>query len=116
MVSLTPMESEVLGEMAWDSYSLGEVVYFVRDANPPLDEFGLYRAVITLLESWIPRGWLMLAKRPFRPHFLSSIEQVLPYLAEYGPEAIAEESTIPLPEVELTDQAFRDVEWLRGLV
>lgn len=116
MVPLTPLESEVLGEMAWDSYRLDEVICFVRDASPLLDQFGLYREITALLETWIARGWLMLAKRPTRPHFLSSIEQVLSYLERLGPDVVGEENLAEFPEVELTDQAFRDVEWLRGLV
>ena len=116
MVPLTPVESEVLGEMAWDSYRLDEVICFLRDASPPLDQFALYREVTTLLQAWIARGWLMLAKRPTRPHFLASVEQILPYLDQLGPDVVGEENSAELPEVELTDQAFRDVEWLRGLV
>jgi hypothetical protein len=102
--------------MAWDSYHLGEVVSFVRDADPSQDEFGVYRTLIALLESWNARGWLMLAARPTGPVIVTSVEQVVPYLEQYGVWAIAAESDVTLPELELTDQAFRDVEWLRGVV
>lgn len=116
MVPLTRLESEVLGEMAWDSYRLDEVICFIRDASEPGDQFGLYREVTTLFAAWITRGWLMLAKRPSRPHFLSSIEQILPHLERIGPDVVGDENSAELPEVELTDQAFLDVEWLRGFV
>jgi len=116
MVPLTPLESEVLGLMSWDSYHLGEIVSVVRGADPLHDDFGVYRTLVALLESWIARGWLTLASRPTFPTVLPSVEQVVPYLEQYGVQAIAEESDIALPELELTEQAFRDVEWLRGVV
>jgi hypothetical protein len=51
MISLTPLESEVLGEMAWDSYHFGEVLSFVRGADPSQNEPGIYRTVVALLDS-----------------------------------------------------------------
>ena len=116
MIPLTPLESEVLGLMSWDSYHLGEIVSVVRGADALQDEFSVFRTLIALLESWIARGWLMLAARPTFPAVVRSIEQVVPYLEQHGVQAIAEESDLALPELELTEQAFRDVEWLRGVV
>jgi hypothetical protein len=116
MVPLTPLESEVLGLMSWDSYHLGEIVSVVRGFDRLQDEYSVYRTLTALLESWIARGWLMLAARPTFSPFLTSVEQVVPYLEAYGLRAIAEESDVALPELELTEQAFRDVEWLRGVV
>jgi len=116
MVPLTQMESDILGDLAWDDHYLGEVVAMVRGAHPLGDDYGVYRELVALLESWIARGWLTLAPRRTRPGLLSSIEQLVPYLEQYGPDAVTEESDVVLPEVTLTEQAFRDVEWLRGVV
>ena len=102
--------------MAWDSYHLGEVISFIRGADPLLDDFTLYRTTLALLNSWIARGWLSLAIRPTLPPVLSSIDQLAPYLEECGVQVVSEENQVRLPEVELTEQAFRDVEWLRGVV
>jgi hypothetical protein len=116
MVPLTQLESDILGDLVWDDHSVGEVVPMIRSAYPMLDEYGIYRELVALLESWIQRGWLTIVVPPTQRSLLSSIDQLLPYLAQHGPDAIAEDSEAPLPQVTLTEQAFRDVEWLRGVV
>lgn len=116
MVPLTQMESDILGDLAWDDHGLGEVVPMVRGAHPLLDGYGVYRELVALLETWIGRGWLTLAPQPGRAPSLASVDELLPYLARHGPAALDPDSDVPLPAITLTDQAFRDVEWLRGVV
>jgi hypothetical protein len=116
MIALTELEADILGEMAWDSHLVGEIIGFVRAANPLEDDFGVYRLTYGVLESWIARGWLRLAAKPHDCEQLSTIEDLLPYFANHGVDVVSTDCIVPLPTIDLTDQAFVDVEWLRGAV
>ena len=116
MVPLTPLEADILGDMAWDSHYVAEIVGFVRAADSFADDFSVYRQTVALLESWTERGWLQLADKPTRPPRFRTMQQLLAEFTHEGVRAVSDESTIGLIEIDLTDQAFRDVEWLRGAV
>ena len=116
MIPLTPLESEILGEMAWDSHLVGEIMGFVRSSMPYPSDYSVFRETYELLDKWIERGWLDLGKQPHDCEGISTIQDVLPYLERHGPSLTSPESDVPLPEVDLTDKAFLDVEWLRGAV
>ena len=116
MVQLTPLEADILGDMACDSHGVGEIVGFIRSANPYADDFVVFRLTRELLDSWIQRGWLDLAPEPRPQGGLRGIEELLPLLDQLGPRAVSLENYIRLPEIDLTNQAFHDVEWLRGAV
>jgi hypothetical protein len=113
-MQLSPLEEDILGELAWDSHGVGELAGFVRASQPELDDPGVFRLTRALLATWIERGWLALASDPRPGGGLSSIEDLLPYLDRHGPRALAVDGDVELPEVDLTLQAFRDVAWLRG--
>ncbi|MGH7623686.1 MAG: hypothetical protein ACREOJ_00010, partial [Gemmatimonadaceae bacterium] len=116
MIPLTELEADILGDMAWDSHLVGEIIGFVRSANPLADDFSVYRLTYSLLESWIDRGWLQLAPKPHNCEGLSTIRGLLPYFERHGVDVVSTECIVDLPEIDLTDQAFLDVEWLRGAV
>ena len=116
MMQLTALEVDILGDMAWDSHFVGEIADFIRSAEPLLDDFGVYHQVLDLLESWTERGWLRVAERPSQPADLTTMEQLITRITRDGAVAASEDSTVAHVEVDLTDQAFRDVEWLRGAV
>jgi hypothetical protein len=49
MIPLTELEADILGDLAWDSHLVGEIIGFVRSANPLEDDFGVYRLTYSLL-------------------------------------------------------------------
>lgn len=116
MVELTPLEADILGDMAGDSHLVGEIVGFVRAADKFADDYGIYHQAFALLESWTSRGSLQLADKASRPVGLRTMEQLIAQFGLEGIRAVSEESDVWLVEIDLTDQAFRDVEWLRGAV
>ena len=116
MIQLSPLEQDILGDMASDSHGVGELVGFIRSANPFLNNTEIFQELCDLLDRWIARGWLQLRPSLAHPTDLTSIDQLLPFLNRVGPDAMDIHSNTALPEVDLTDQAFVDVEWLRGAV
>ena len=116
MIDLSPLEQDILGDMAWDSHGVGELVGFIRSANPYFDNFQIFRDLRALLDRWIGRGWLKMAESSERRAGVATIGDLLPFLDRVGPEAMDVDSAVPLPEIALTDQAFDDVEWLKGAV
>jgi hypothetical protein len=115
-MQLSPLEEDILGEMARDSHGVGELAGFVRAAQPELDDAGVFRLTRALLATWIERGWLALGSDPRPRAGISSIDDLLPLLDRHGPRALALDGNVELPEVDLTLQAYRDVAWLRGAV
>ena len=102
--------------MASDSHGVGELVGFIRSTNPFLTNTEIFRELYDLLETWIARDWLQLRPSLAHPTDLKRIDELLPFLNRVGPDAMDIDSNTVLPEVDLTDQAFVDVEWLRGAV
>src|SRR2546426_503765 len=98
------------------SHGVGELVGFIRSANPFFNNGEIFRELYDLLDRWIARGWLQLRPSLAYPTDLKSIDELLPFLNRVGPDAMDIDSNAVLPEVDLTDQAFVDVEWLRGAV
>jgi len=116
MIQLSLLEQDILGDMASDSHGVGELVGFIRSANPFFNNGEIFRELYDLLDRWIARGWLQLRPSLAYPTDLKSIDELLPFLNRVGPDAMDIDSNAVLPEVDLTDQAFVDVEWLRGAV
>lgn len=46
MISLTPLESDILGDMARDSHNVREIIAFVRSANPLRTDDEVFRATL----------------------------------------------------------------------
>ena len=116
MIELSPLEQDILGDMASDSHGVGELVGFIRSANPYFTNFDIFGELRALLQRWIGRGWLQLCDSSQRRAGLGTIHDLLPFLDRVGPDAMHVDSDVPLPEIGLTDQAFIDIEWLRGAV
>jgi hypothetical protein len=115
-MELTKLECDILEQMAWDAHNVDEIIGFIRASSSYLGDFEIYRLTHDLLATWIDRGWLTLGKPgPDKPR-LASVNEVLTFLEQHGPEAVSLDSEVPLPDITLTDQAFLDVEWLRGAV
>ena len=115
-MTLTPLEADILGDMAWDAHGVGELAGFIRAANPQAADTEVFSQTRALLATWIERGWLALGRADRERAGLSDVSELLPFLDRHGPSILSVESSEPLPEVSLTEQAFRDVEWLRGAV
>lgn len=110
---LTPLEQDILGDMAWDSHGVGELAGFYRAANPAATDTDVFGFVRGLIATWIERGWLVLGPEDRDRAGLQSIDEVLGFLDAFGPDVLSIESERRLPEVDLSEQAFQDVGWLR---
>jgi hypothetical protein len=113
VIDLSPVEQDILGDMAFDSHGVGELVGFIRSANPYFNDSDIFHKLRALLERWIGRGWLKVCDSHKRRAGPSTVGDLLLLLDRVGPDAMDVESDVELPEVGLTDQAFDDVEWLR---
>jgi hypothetical protein len=101
--------------MAWDSHGVGELVGFIRSTDPAQSDATIFATLRALLTSWIERGWLDLG--PSHRAGLGDVRELVPFLDQHGPAGVvALDSDLRLPEVDLTDRAFADVEWLRGKI
>ncbi len=116
MIPLTPLEQDILGDMAGDAHGVGELVGFIRAANPYYTNSEIFAALHALLARWIDRGWLRLHGASHSRTGLNDVGDLLPYLDRLGSDAMDPESDLPLPALDLTDQAFVDITWLRGAV
>jgi len=56
-MSLTPLESDFLGDLAQDDYDLWELFEFVRLHHPEDADRGLARGR-ELLAGWLSKGWI----------------------------------------------------------
>ncbi len=113
---LSSLEEDILGDMAQDSHGVGELVGFIRSRDPSAPNDAVFQQLHLLLSSWVGRGWLQLGP-PGRPTAgLGSIAELLPWLDRHGPPVVGLDSSVQMPEVDLTSQAFDDVPWLRGAV
>jgi hypothetical protein len=111
---LTALEQDILGDMAWDSHGIGELAGFYRAANPTATDADVFDFVRDLISSWIDRGWVTIGPENRERVGLESIDDVVGFLHEYGPDLFSLDSDRRLPEVNLTEQAFHDVPWLRA--
>jgi hypothetical protein len=115
-MELTELEQDILGDMAEDSHGVGELVGFIRSRDPKAANEVIFARLRALLADWITRGWLQLGPAHRPRANLTSIDQLLPWLDSHGPLVVGIDSDVELPELDLTDQAFADVPWLRGAV
>ena len=113
---LSPLEADILGDMAWDAHGIGELAGFIRAASPEASDVEVFGQTRALLANWIERGWLDIGPADRERVGLRDITELLPFLDRLGPSILSVQSSDPLPEVDLTEQAFQDVEWLRGAV
>lgn len=109
---LTPLEVDFLGDLAQDDHALREVFEFVRlhHGDEPTE---VRRVGRELLASWYARGWLQVVNKPpdWPGYQAASIHEVLRLVDEA--ESLGVEFRGADTWLGLTDQAFRDVEWLQ---
>ena len=111
-MELTPLESDLLGDLAQDDHRLFEVFQFVRHHHGE-DETSVRSIGRQLLETWIERGWLSLAPHDSigrRADSASDIGQLLTFVD--GAETLKGDFPGADTGLRLTDQARADVEWL----
>jgi hypothetical protein len=111
-MELTPLEADLLGDMAQDDYELFEIFQFVRHHH------GHHEARVRsigrgLLASWIARGWLGLAQSDpgvGPANAVSDIRVVLTLVDRAG--TLGAKFPGADTRLRLTEQARADVEWL----
>jgi hypothetical protein len=113
---LTPLEQDIIGDIAQDSHGVGELAGYYRAAHPGAPDADVFAFVRSLLATWISRGWLQLGPGTRERAGLENVAELLPFLDYHGPSAVSLDSTVRLPEIDLTDQAHKDVEWLRDAI
>ena len=111
-MTLTPLESDLLGDMAQDDHDLFEVFQFVR-LHHGHDEAQVRQVGRALLASWIARGWLALAEdasvhdRSDAPSNISAVLKLVDQAETLGADFPGANTRL-----RLTGQARADVEWL----
>jgi hypothetical protein len=111
-MELTPLESDLIGDLAQDDFDLYEVFEFVR-LHHGRDEPQVRSIGRALLASWIARGWLGLAQEggdAQQPGAASQIGDVLTFIDRAG--TLGTEFRGAETKVRLTDRARADVKWL----
>jgi hypothetical protein len=109
---LTPLEEDFLGDLAQDDHALREVFAFVRRHHG--DESTAVRRIgRELLASWHVRDWLRVVNKPpdWPGYQAASIAEVLQLID--AAESLGVEFRGADTWLGLTEQAFRDVEWLQ---
>jgi hypothetical protein len=109
---LTPLEEDFLGDLAQDHHALREVFEFVRLHHGD-EPTAVRRIGCELLASWYARNWLRVVNKPpdWPGYQAASIAEVLQLVDEA--ESVSVEFRGAGTWLGLTDQAFRDVEWLQ---
>lgn len=111
-MELSKLEEDFVGDLVHDDHGVFEVFYFTRLHHPAADEEAVFRIGRELIETWIARGWLQVAKSPAGDSAIERIEQLSPLLEREGPRLMhaAHDSVW----IGLTDRARADVPFLRG--
>ena len=112
-MELTPLETDLLGDIAQDDRALYEVFHFVRLHHPDADDYDVLRRGRELVATWLCRGWLAVLADgnstpvPATDALLSIIDQQ-GIAGTYGYDGAPR--LVPGPG------AYRDVEWIRPAV
>jgi len=109
-MELTPLEIDLLGDMAQDAHAAREVVGFVRLHHGD-DPGTVERITRELLATWHARGWITIADGPPEPYTYraAGIPELLGLLEGadlFTPTWLGADTWL-----QLTDQAFRDQPW-----
>ncbi len=111
---LTPLETDLLGDMAEDDHGLWEVFEFVRLHHPNAADGEVFKIGRDLLATWIDRGWLRLAGEVPKWGLAQAMTDVLPIVDKHGIEATRHFDGAPW--LDLAPRAYADVKWLRRAV
>ena len=108
-LELTPVEQDLLGELARDDHGVAEVRSFVQLHRPELDDMGLRAHTCDLLLSWSDRGWLEIAPSPLGPAGLPTVAALRSALLLPEPR---DDDRLERTWVRLAPAAYADVSWL----
>jgi hypothetical protein len=108
-MNLSPIEQDILGDMAEDTHLLGEIFGFFRGANPDWSDQQVLSAGRDLIARWVNRGWLELSSMPSEQGPLTNVDELLPLIDRLGVEASYGIKDLWLG---LTRKAYEDIEWL----
>jgi hypothetical protein len=108
---LTPLEADLLGDMAQDYHAAWEIFAFVRHYHGG-DPATVRRVGRDLLATWDARGWLAVVDEP--PDWPGVVATSIAELLELidRAESLGVEFAGAGTWLRLTGEAHRDVEWL----
>jgi hypothetical protein len=109
-MKLTPLEEDLLGDLAQDDHALYEVFHFVRHHYPEANDQEVLQRGRELIVAWLQRGWLALLHE-------SSAE---PAIATDALLSVIDAQGVGgtyyfdgAPRLVPGPAAYRDVEWMR---
>jgi len=112
-MELTPLERDLLGDLAADSHALWEIFGFVRLHHPGLPDEAVLGLGRSLISSWLDRRWLALGTAADAPVSIT-LADLLPLIDRLG--VAATYGFTGAPWLDLAEQAYVDVKWLRPAV
>jgi hypothetical protein len=107
---LSSLEHDLLGDLAEDTHGVWEVFEFVRCHNPNAPDTEVFSLGRELIESWINRGWIVLAANHLYPTSVSKMSEPLPALDRLGSQATRYFDGAP--SIDIAPKAYNDVDWL----
>jgi hypothetical protein len=112
-MNLTPLEADLLGDLAQDDHALYEIFHFVRHHYPTAGDDEVLRRGRELVGAWVERGWLaVLPEGAAEP--VEATEELLAAIDEQG--VAGTYYCDAAPRLMLTPTAYRDVDWIRPAV
>jgi hypothetical protein len=110
-MNLSPLENDLLGDLAQDDHSLYEIFEFVRLHHPALEGQGVLAMGRALVSSWVERNWLEFAGDGAMWRSARAVTDLVPIIDRLGPDVLR--YFVGSPWLRLAPQAYADVEWLR---
>jgi hypothetical protein len=107
-MDLSPLEDDLLGDLAQDRHGIWEVFEFVRLHYPDAREPEVGVRGHDLITQWLARGWLQAEREDGTPLDVTVLEQAI------GPD-LQRHQTGPVPNapwLALTARAKIDVPWI----
>jgi hypothetical protein len=106
-MKLSPLETDLLGDLALDNHGLWEVFEFVRLHNSSAPSDAVMQIGLALLDAWVLRGWLA-----FRTESGTPLDAAAVMASVHQAPNIAMQPSAGAPWLGLSQSAFETVTWL----
>jgi hypothetical protein len=111
-MELAKLEEDFLGDLSQDVHGVWEVFEFVRLHTPGLTDEKVFEQGVTLINRWFKSGWIAVSDSPVQPSTIRTEVELKAQLSQVGSQATRYFKNAP--SIEITDQAYNDITWLRG--